>query len=329
MKPKYLKLINQSMIFLGKKQQWIVLLLIILVFTFTSCYEMVYEPQYAEIVNVKQYVSLREKPEGKSQVEGTIAKGEQVEVLLYENDGWAHVKYKEQYGYVKSQYLRLIELEDEQAIENTSGKSLISLLLDDVKKSWWPKILLLFMLLSPLFARFIPNEIVADVWFKLWILVIMLIPASFIAMIWIKLTLYIQHLFLWIGQIPFIIDLGKLVAATNSKTIMFIYTFFSMGVVYLLIVIGPLLPLKMLNDVGKGRLVLKVVYAAFMSAIIIGTIDPDYTDSMPNIIADFCRWFQSSWNIHLSEYSNRSDYAVIDTITILASLYLLFRFNDD
>lgn len=303
-----------------------IFMLLILVFTVSSCNEMVYEPQYAEVVNVKQYVSLREKPDVKSQVMCKIPKGKWVEIMLFQNDGWAHVKYDEQYGYVKSQYLRLLEHENEQVVEKTnqtSNKSLISNLIEDVKNSWWPKILLLFMILSPLLIRFSPNEYIANIWFKLWVMTLLLIPAPLLAMIWIKLALYLQHFLLWVGQLPFLDFWGQLVEAINSKTIMFIYTFCTMGIVYFVIVIVPFLPLLLLYEAGKGKLVLKVFYGVYMSAIIIGTVDPDYTNSMPNLIADLCRWFQSSWNIHLSEYSNQSDFAVIDTVTILSCFIVM------
>ena len=316
--------------FLSRKQQLIILPLIILALTFTSCHVIERKPQCAEVVNVKQSVSLREQPEADSRVKSTIPKGEQVEII-YHSSRWAHVKYKERDGYVKSEYLRLIGHEKELSVEDSSQMDIKSLFLKwfrEATNTWWSMVLWLLFLISPIFVYFIFSESISVVWFRLWLLIILLIPAAFIAMCWIKVAVDIQHFFLWLGQLPLSVPWGPVIADTHNNIIIFVYTFITVGALYLLIVIGPLAVHRILSGIGEGSLILKVVYAVFISAIIIGTLDPCYTDSMPGMIEDLCRWFQTSWHIRLSEYSTHSDYEVLDVITILLNISFVTSFND-
>lgn len=328
--PNFLQLINRLLKFFSRKRQLIILPLIILVFTVTSCRVHKNKSHYAEVVNVEQYVSLREQPNARSQVKCTIAKGELVVIIVYQKDGWAHVKYKEQDGYVKSQYLRYVGHKNDQALEpdQSSLKPLLLKLFHDATNTWWSKVLWILMLISPLLVRFIFGESIAEEWFKIWLLVILLIPGTFIAMIWIKLAVDIQHFFLWLGQLPLSVPWGPVIADTHNKIIMFVYTFITAGALYILIVSAPLLIHRILYEWGEGNVFLNIVYAVYLSAIIIGTLDPHYTDSMPSMIADLCRYFQTEWDIHLSEYSTRSDYEVLDVVTIVLNIIMVIRFND-
>ena len=118
-------------------------ILVLFLFVFSSILLMAQTP-YEVTANV---VNVRESATSSATVVGTLKKGTQVNVYEIEQ-GWATIRYKSQFAYVSSKYIKQVKRANNSAISEKPSKPYTVSLLDILPEGSYDSYLLVFVIIG-------------------------------------------------------------------------------------------------------------------------------------------------------------------------------------